>query len=238
MRTFYLMRSEIRQVRFYIEEGKDSFTVYNAIISSRKRQPDLLKQANIQKLISSDRNYLIEPPHPIENYNNTAILPQSDKTMVLTIHYKILDALSKEFLGLITIDIDMDKFVRISNHFLQKNKQSVLLSDSDGHVIYASDQALIGKVEVVPAKLQKRISQSTLGAQASDGDIIISRALSEPLNQWQFSKITSSKLLFEDVRETAYTNIKVGVIDEEDGAHSAKDHLPQNTWKNTPKRYP
>lgn len=210
MRTFYLMRSEIRQVRYYIEEGKNSFTVYNAMISSRKRQPDLLKQANIQKLMSSDKNYLIEPPHPIENYNNTAILPQSDKTMVLTIHYKILDALSKEFLGLITIDIDMDKFVRISNHFLRKNKESVLLSDSDGHVIYASDPTLIGKV--VPAELQKKISLSTLEAQASDGDIIFSRALSEPLNQWQFSKITSSKWLFEDVRETAYTNIKVGVI--------------------------
>lgn len=122
MTTFYLMRSEIRQVRLYIEEGKNSFTVYNAMISSRKRQPDLLKQASIQKLMNSDSNFLIEPPHQIENYNNTSIMPQSDKTMVLTIHHKILDALSKEFLGIITIDIDLDKFARISNHFLQKMK--------------------------------------------------------------------------------------------------------------------
>ncbi|CAN7374498.1 histidine kinase [Paenibacillus sp. LjRoot153] len=210
MTTFYLMRNEIRQVRLYIEEGKNSFTVYNAMISSRKRQPDLLKQASIQKLINSDSNFLIEPPHQIENYNNTAIMPPSDKTMVLTIHHKILDALSKEFLGIITIDIDSDKFSRISNHFLQKNKESVLLSDSDGYVIYASDEAMIGKA--VPAELQKKINQSAAGAQFSNGDIIFSKTLSEPLNQWHFVKITSSKFLFNDVRKTAYKNIIVGVI--------------------------
>ena len=210
MTTFYLMRNEIRQVRLYIEEGQNSFTVYNAMISSRKRQPDLLKQASIQKLINSDSNFLIEPPHQIENYNNTAIMPPSDKTMVLTIHHKILDALSKEFLGIITIDIDLDKFSRISNHFLQKNKESVLLSDSDGYVIYASDEAMIGKA--VPAELQKKINQSAAGAQFSNGDIIFSKTLSEPLNQWHFVKITSSKFLFNDVRKTAYKNIIVGVI--------------------------
>lgn len=210
MTTFYLMRNEIRQVRLYIEEGKNSFTVYNAMISSRKWQPDLLKQASIQKLINSDSNFLIEPPHQIENYNNTAIMPQSDKAMVLTIHHKILDALSKEFLGIITIDIDLDKFARISNHFIQKNKESVLLSDSDGHVIYASDAAMIGKA--IPAELQKKINQSAAGTQFSNGDIIFSKTLSEPLNQWHFVKITSSKFLFNDVRKTAYTNIIVGVI--------------------------
>lgn len=210
MTTFYLTRSDIRQVRFYIDEGKSSYTVYNAMVSSRKRQPDLLNQASIRKLMSSNLNFLIEPPHPIENYNDSSIMPQSDQTMVLTIHYKILDALSKEFLGIITIDIGLDKFARISDHFLQKNKESIVLSDSDGYVIYASDKAMIGKA--VPAELQKRINQSAVGAHSSEGDIIFSRTLSEPLNQWSFVKITSSRSLFKDVRKTAYTNILVGVI--------------------------
>jgi two-component system sensor histidine kinase YesM len=204
------MRSEIRQIRFYIDEGNSSFTVYNAMLSSRKRKPELLKQASIQKLINSKMNYLIEPPHQIENYNNSSFMPPSDKTMVLTVHHKILDALSKEFLGIITIDIDLDKIARISNHFLRKNKESVFLSDSDGYVIYASDEALIGKA--VPAELQKRINTSAAGAQSADGDIVFSRTLPEPINEWHFTKITSSKFLFENVRKTAYTNIIVGVI--------------------------
>ncbi|MDQ6422856.1 histidine kinase [Paenibacillus sp. LHD-117] len=210
MTTFYLMRSEIRQIRFYIDEGKSSFTVYNAVLSARKRKPDLLKQASIQKLINSDRNYLIEPPHRIENYNNTSFIPESDKSMVLTVHHKILDALSKKFLGIITIDIDLDKIARISNHIVQKNKETVLLSDSDGYVIYASDEALIGKT--VPAELQNRIHSSAAGAQSPEGDIVFTRTLPEPIQEWRFTKITSSQFLFENVRETAYTNIIVGVI--------------------------
>lgn len=210
MKTLYLMRSEIRQIRFYIDQEKDSFTVYNGMISSRKRQLDLLKQANIQKLMNSDSNFLIEQPHRIKNYNDTAILPQSDKTMVLTFHYKILDALSKEFLGIITIDIDLDKFAAISNRFIQKNKETVLLSDSEGHVIYASDQALIGKT--VSAELQKRINESTGGSQGPDGNFIFSRTLSEPLDRWHFVKLTPTETLFKDVRKTTYTNIIVGIV--------------------------
>ena len=129
MTTFYLMRSEIRQVRFYIDEGKSTFTVYNTLLSSRKLKPDFMKQISIQRLVNSEKNYLVEPPHRIENYNNTSNLPQSDKTVVLTVHHKIMDTLSNEFLGVITIDIDMSKIARITDHFLQKNKETVLLSE-------------------------------------------------------------------------------------------------------------
>nr|WP_191297207.1 sensor histidine kinase [Paenibacillus sp. PL91] len=210
MTTFYLMRSEIRQVRFYIDEGKSTFTVYNTLLSSRKLKPDFMKQASIQKLVNSEMNYLVEPPHRIENYNNTSNLPQSDKTVVLTVHHKIMDTLSNEFLGVITIDIDLSKIARITDHFLQKNKETVLLSDSSGQVIYASDEGLIGKA--VPSGLQKKINVSAEGAHSPDGDIVFSRTLHEPIKDWHFVKITSSKFLFENVRKTAYTNIIVGVI--------------------------
>lgn len=210
MTSFYLMRSEIRQVRFYIDEGNSSFTVYNTLLSSRKRKPEFMKQASMQKLISSEKNYLIEPPHRIENYNNTSSLPQSDKTVVLTVHHKMMDTLSNEFLGVITIDIDLSKIARITDHYLQKNKETVLLSDANGQVIYASDEALIGKS--VPTELQKKIDASAEGAHSSDGDIVFSRTLHEPITAWHFTKITSSKFLFENVRKTAYTNIIVGVI--------------------------
>lgn len=210
MTTFYLMRSEIRQVRFYIDEGKSTFTVYNTLLSSRKLKPDFMKQASIQKLVNSEKNYLVEPPHRIENYNNTSNLPQSDKTVVLTVHHKIMDTLSNEFLGVITIDIDLSKIARITDHFLQKNKETVLLSDSSGQVIYASDEGLIGKA--VPSELQKKINVSAEGAHSPDGDIVFSRTLHEPIKDWHFVKITSSKFLFENVRKTAYTNIIVGVI--------------------------
>jgi two-component system sensor histidine kinase YesM len=210
MTNFYLMRSEIRQIRLFINEGKSSFTVYNAMLSSRKRNPDLLQQASIQKLMSSNSNDLIEAPHPIENYNDTSIMPPSDKTMVLTVHHKIVDVLTQEFLGVITIDIDLDKIAHIANHFLQKNKESVWLSDAENHVIYASDETWIGKT--VPDELQRKISPIQADTKSPEGDIVFTRTLQEPIKAWHFAKVTPSSFLFEDVRKTAYTNIIVGVV--------------------------
>jgi two-component system sensor histidine kinase YesM len=210
MTTFYLMRSEIKQVRIYIDKGKNSFTVYNAMVSSRKSQPELLEQPSIQKLMTAHENFLIEPPHLIENYNNTSIMPPSENSMVLTVHHKILDALSKEFLGIITIDIDLDKIANLSKHFVQINKETVLLMDSSGHVIYSSDENMIG--QPVPADLMSKIVQSDESAQTRDGNIIFSKTLFEPLEGWRLVKISSSDFLFTDVRKTAYTNIIVGII--------------------------
>ena len=120
--TFYLMRKEIRQVRFYIDKDKESFTVYNATVSARKYQPDLLNQNPLKQFYSSNSTYMIEPPHQIKNYNDTAIIPQSDDTMVMTFHHKIVDVPSNEYLGIITIDIDLDAYARICNSLVQRMK--------------------------------------------------------------------------------------------------------------------
>jgi two-component system sensor histidine kinase YesM len=204
--TFYLMRKEIRQVRFYLDKNQQSFTVYNAKVSAPKTKPDLLKQDSLKQLFNSNSKYMIEPPHQIENYNNAAIVPQSDDTMVLTIHHKIVDVLSNEFLGLITIDINLDLYARICNSLIQENEESVLLIDSNDRVMYASDSSLIGKS--VPSNLLKRIN--SVGVD-TDEDIILSKTLSGPLNQWKLIKITPSQFLFNDARQTAYTNILVGI---------------------------
>lgn len=209
MVNFYLMRSEFRQIRFYTHEEGISFSVYNAMLSSGKRDSELLKQASIQKLMDSEMNYVIEPPHPIVNYNNTSILPESDQSVVLTIHHKIMDTLTNEFLGIITIDMDLDQIASLANHVLAKN-ETVLLSDAEGHVIYTSDKTWTDKT--IPAELADIIYSSSAGATVSDGDIVFSNSLQVPIKDWHFTKITSSQLLFESVRSTAYTNIIVGVI--------------------------
>lgn len=209
MVNFYLMRSEFRQIRFYIEAEGISFSVYNAMLSSGKRDTELLKQASIQRLMNSDLNYVIEPPHPIENYNNTSILPESDQSVVLTIHHKIMDALTNEFLGIITMDLDLDQIASLASHVLDNN-ETVLLSDAEGRVIYTSDRSLTDKT--VPAELTHIISSSSAGATDSSGDIVFTNPLKAPLEKWHFTKMTSSQLLFENVRTTAYTNIIVGVI--------------------------
>lgn len=204
--TFYLMRKEIRQIRFYINKSKESFTVYNAMVSTRKAQPDLVKESSIKKLFHSHSMYLIEPPHPIENYNDAAIVPQSDNTVVLTIHHKVMDVLSNKFLGIITLDIDLKTYARLCNSLVQNEKESVLLVNSDNQVMYASDRHLIGKP--VPSNLITSIQQT--GVKMGK-EIILSRSLSGPLRQWKLIKITPEQVIFHNVRQTAYINILVGI---------------------------
>ncbi|WP_338788174.1 sensor histidine kinase [Metabacillus sp. FJAT-53654] len=204
--TFYLMRNEIRQVRFYLDRNKESFTAYNAKVSAPKLKPDLLNEESIKKLYQSNVNYLIEPPHQLVNYNNAAIVPQSDNTVVMTFHHKVVDVLSNEFLGIITIDIDLNGYARLCNTLIQENEESVLLVDSNDRVMYASDATLIGKV--VPLSLLERINAKDID---SGEDILLSKTLSGPLNQWKLIKITPSQFLFNDARQTAFINILVGI---------------------------
>ena len=206
LETFYLMRNEFRQIRFYIAKNNESFTVYNAMISTHRYQPDFLKQDPIKQLYTSDAQYLIEPPRPLENYNNAAIVPKSDKTMVMTFHHKIIDVLSKKFLGMITIDIDLGEYARICNNLVQGDASSVLLIDSKDRVMYANDRALIGKP--LPADEKQRLDGNR---SRQDDDILLSKELSGSLNGWKLIKVMSSQALYEDVRKTAYTNILVGI---------------------------
>lgn len=206
LEIFYLMRKEFRQIRFYIAKNNESFTIYNAVVSTKKYQPDFLNQEPIKQLYASDSPFLIEPPHTLENYNNSAIVPKSDKTTVMTFHHKITDVLSKKFLGMITIDIDMDEYARICNNLVQGNTSSVLLVDSKDHVMYANNRTLIGKP--LPAKEKQRLNGNR---SRHDDDIHLSKELSGALKGWKLIKIMSSEALYEDVRKTAYTNVLVGM---------------------------
>lgn len=204
--TFYLMRNEIRQVRFYINKRKESITAYHAKVSAPKLKPDILEEDAISMLYHSNDTDLIEPPHQIVNYNDAAIVPESDNTVVFTIHHKIVDVLSNEFLGFITIDLDLDAYARLCNSLIQDNEETVLLLDHNDNVMYASDESLLGKK--APSSL---INQINTKEMEPGEDIVLSKTLSGSLGQWKLVKITPSSYLFHDARQTAMMNSFVGI---------------------------
>ncbi|MGA4718386.1 sensor histidine kinase [Fictibacillus nanhaiensis] len=202
--TFYLTRNEIRQLRFYLNEGKESFTVYNATVSTRKPQPELLNQEHIKQLFKSNKNYLVEPPHVIKNYNNAAIIPESDRTKVLSIHHKIKEVPSDKFLGIMTMDISLGEYSKIVSNLAGENGSSAYLINDQNEIMYATDSSLIGKR--VPADLQSRIQKGT-----TDKEISLTKTLDGPVEGWKLVKKTPSDVLFRDVRKTATINIIVGL---------------------------
>ncbi|WP_347553212.1 histidine kinase (plasmid) [Pseudalkalibacillus hwajinpoensis] len=205
IQNFYLMRKEIRQVRFYMDKGNESFTVYNAMVSARKSKPDFLKQPYIKQLYKSNVKHIIEPPHPIENYNNAAMVPQSDQTKVITLHHKMTNVFTEEFLGVISMDVELNKIAQIANDLMEEKEESVYLLNENDQVIYSSDTELIG--HPASTKLKTQLQQE----EGENEDILLSKTLSAPLNEWKIVKVTPREVLFHEVRQTAYKSIVVGL---------------------------
>ncbi|MDX8047560.1 histidine kinase [Gracilibacillus sp. S3-1-1] len=202
---FYLMREEMKQVRFYLDKGKESITVYNAFVSSSKSQPNLLQQPYINKLYSSNQKEIIEAPHPLENYNNTAIVPQSDHTEVITIHHKITDVFSGDFLGVISMDIQLDEVSRIAGDLIKHKQEKMYILNENNQIIFSNDSQTIG--QPVSKQVLKVINR-----QVESEDIVLSKTLTEPLDDWQLVKITPKEVLFQEVRQTTYPSIIAGII--------------------------
>nr|WP_231710805.1 histidine kinase [Gracilibacillus suaedae] len=203
--NFYLMREEIKQVRFYMHKGKESITVYNAFISSSKSKPDFLQQPYMKKLYQSDQKQIIEVPHPLENYNNTAIVPQSDRTPVMTIHHKITDVFTGDFLGVISIDVALNEMSQIVDSLINKQQEAIYLINKNNQIVLSSDTNQIS--DTVSEDLK-----TTIQGKADRQDIVFSKILASPLNDWKLVKVTSSEILFQELRKTTYTSIIAGII--------------------------
>ncbi|QGH33161.1 HAMP domain-containing protein [Gracilibacillus salitolerans] len=205
IQNFYLMREEIRQVRFYMDKGEESVTVYNAIVSSRKSKPDLLQEPYIKKLYQSDVKQIIEPPHPLENYNNVAIVPQTDHTQVITIHHKIQDIFTGEFLGVISMDVELNELSQIAADLIKNKHESMYLINKNNQIVFSNNTKQISN------PVSDSLKTTIQGEKESD-DIILSKTLTSPLHDWELVKITPSEVLFHDVRKTTFTSIIVGII--------------------------
>ncbi|WP_082235328.1 cache domain-containing sensor histidine kinase [Halobacillus massiliensis] len=209
MEKYFLMRSEIRQVRLYLKKSSESVAVYNGMVSARKSKPGFMEQEDdLQQLYHSNDMFMVEAPHEMENYNNSAIVPTSDHLMVLTIHHKIIDVPSNEFLGILTTDIDLDAYAQIIDELVNQNEETVLLTNEKNQIVYANDKELIG--QPIPSFIQKQVDGGN--AQSADDDIVLSKPLSGPLEDWKLVKMTPSEVLFEDIRKTTFTSILLGMV--------------------------
>lgn len=205
IQNFYLMREEIRQVRFYMDKGKESITVYNALVSASKFQRDLLQQPYIKKLYLSDEKQIIEPPHPLENYNNAAIVPQSDHTQVITIHHKLTDVFTEEFLGVISMDIELNKLSQLADGLI-KNKQEVMyLINENNQIVFSNDTKQISN------PLSETL-KATIQGETESEDVILSKPLSSLPLEWELVKIIPSEVLFQEVKKTTFTSIIAGIV--------------------------
>ncbi|WP_113928744.1 sensor histidine kinase [Bacillus sp. P14.5] len=197
METFSVTQPELRQIRFYFHQGQTSLTLYNASISAPKEQTDLHQQPPFKELYESNDNYVLESPRALENYDNTAIIPGSDHTMVVPLHHKVINVLNGKFLGFLTIDLELSSFLPYIQHLISHPSDQVYLINDKDEIIYSNKADEIGQVQKVRNfSLDKAVLEKDLAA---------------PLLDWKLVKIVSKEALVQEANQAVYINVLLGL---------------------------
>ncbi len=117
----------------------------------------------------------------MENYNNTAIVPQSDRTPVMTIHHKITDVFTGDFLGVISMDVELNKLRQIADSLINKQQEAMYLINENNQIILSSDTNQISNPvsEDLKTKLQGKTDHQ---------DIVFFEDFSFPVKWLEVSK--------------------------------------------------
>lgn len=211
----YNSRSEIEQMHLYINKGRDSVTNYHSRISGRGENKNIYFHPYYRRLEESETNYsLIEPPHTIYSYNGLSIIPNSEKSTVLSLHNKIRNVPSNDILGFMSIDINLSKIDGIVNR-LYKDKEGISIINENGTVIYSSNKAVIGKKTKDKwfYKVQTNPQQNNMKWESKDfSGVIFYENIAVQDNNWYMVKSIPYSSLYQGARATAFMNTMIALV--------------------------
>ena len=157
----YFSRREIEQLHLYLTEGKDDYTVYNAKVSSRGKLYNFNKIRAYRNLSYSKDPYYIQPTHSIQNYNNLSDFRVEPVQKVVSFHYYLTNVTSNQWLGFLSIDIELSRINEIFERIYKKGEEHFFVVGDGGVVLYSSEDQLIG--EKLQTKWFEKISKSKSG---------------------------------------------------------------------------
>ena len=211
----YNSRSEIEQMHLYINKGRDSVTNYHSRISGRGENKNIYFHPYYRRLEESETNYsLIEPPHTIYSYNGLSIIPNSEKSTVLSLHNKIRNVPSNDILGFMSIDINLSKIDGIVNR-LYKDKEGISIINENGTVIYSSNKAVIGKKTKDKwfYKVQTNPQQNNMKWESKDfSGVIFYENIAVQDNSWYMVKSIPYSSLYQGAKATAFMNTMIALV--------------------------
>ncbi|SLL32000.1 putative regulator of cell autolysis [Mycobacteroides abscessus subsp. abscessus] len=211
----YNSRSEMEQMHLYINKGRDSFTNYHSLISGRGKNDNIYLHPYYRRLEESETNYsLMEPPHTIYSYNGLSIIPNSEKTTVLSFHNKIRNVPSNDILGFMSIDINLSKIEGIVNR-LYKDTESLSIINENGTIIYSSDKNGIG--EKIQDKwfyeIQNNPQQNKIKWDRKDfAGVIFYEKITVQDNRLYMVKTIPYASLYKSAKETAFMNTMIAMV--------------------------
>ncbi|MEC0666591.1 sensor histidine kinase [Priestia flexa] len=206
-------RPEIRQLHLYIENGQDSYTVYNSKISSRKKYEDIYSHSYYARLKEKQQFLSIEPTHKVYSYNNLSTILDSDPKQVISFHHMINEVPSNNLLGFLSIDIDLSKIKSTSDSLYNKEEEDFYLINDDGMIMYSSNQKAIGTTQKYKwiHQLKNKESHSVEWEDSKFSGVLVYDKLAAPFDGWHIVKRIPYSVLYEDARRTALINVLIGL---------------------------
>lgn len=212
----YNMKPEIEQIHLYIQKGHDSFTIYNAKVSSRGKYEEVYKHPYYSRLKEGTSYFNIEPTHPIYSYNHLSTISEKNHENVLSFHELINEIPTDRVLGFLSIDVNLSHLSSISNRLFEQSSQDFYLMNDDGTIVYSSDPAQMGEKNKAGWFQQvKRAKSGTHSMDWKDKDfsgVMMYNHLSGKFKDWYVVKQVPYESLYADARKTALINILIGMI--------------------------
>ncbi|WP_110114361.1 histidine kinase [Bacillus sp. CGMCC 1.16541] len=211
----YNTRPEIEQIHLYIHKGSDSYTIYNAKVSSRGKYEEVYTHPYYSTLSKRHAFLAVEPTHEIYSYNNLSNLRRSSPTNVMSFHHLINEIPSDRFLGFLSIDVNLSQIAAISDRLYDKRTEEFYLMNESGTVIYSSNAELIGKRNekswFKKIKEQPKHEHNLEWKDKSFSGVIVHDTFSESFEGWHIVKRIPYDVLYEDARKTAFINVLIGI---------------------------
>lgn len=212
--NLYSTREDIKQIYLYIDQSKNDLIVFNDNILSRKNEKGL-EEHPYQKLIESQSYFTIEPTHKINDYG-FSLIPKNPSVNVVSFHHSLKQIPSSQFLGFLSIDVDLEKIESIGNRLYTPGTEDFYLMDQTGHVVYSSDPSIIGKVnhekwydQIIAGQGEQ---QSFDWADDQFSGVLVYDKFSAPYDDWLIVKRIPYEHLYKKAREITVINILIGLL--------------------------
>lgn len=216
--TDYLSDKEVfRGMQVMSHSIKEIYQVY-LHMAKRNRSHLILNDRTRSEAIDSEHvpelepgQAWLEPSHRSHDYGLNPFTPEYvPPATVITLHRSIYDVASKQVLGTLSIDVNLDVIASISEQLYTKSGEELYILDDKGTVVYGPREEQIGRV------LEDRWVPYMLGLPEPKGSfewkggdfkgIQLYERMSTPYMNWTLVKRISDEALYQSARQITLIN--------------------------------
>ncbi|MDQ1910139.1 histidine kinase [Paenibacillus sp. GD4] len=194
---------EIHQVYLYVASTNKAYLhVQGILLRNEGPEPKIVAPLGNAEVI-------LEPTHASHGYGVKGLYVPPG-TAVVTFHRALVNALTMQTLGTLSIDVNLERLKTICEQLYSKGEEELFILDEKGTVIYGPDPELSGKV------LQEEWVAHLTGLEEAKGSfewskdhfkgIHIYERMETPYMKWTLVKRVPDEVLYRNARKLTQLN--------------------------------